>query len=172
MAAVLGICLLFKTIVSSYCQSNNTHLILRSCYSRKKRWNHAFKSFIHLYHWGRYFCRTEQAERKRIFKQLRDFTVKEITFFDRNLCWTDTCINLWLTFCVPVSFGEMFIKHAQIQSYWYLWYYVNKRRLEFYSSNFTQAALSKNVCVFLQFWFPNQFLGQFSIRNWCNLFGN
>ena len=44
------------------------------------------KSFIHLYHWGRYFCRTEQAERKRIFKQLRDFTVKEITFFDRNLC--------------------------------------------------------------------------------------
>ena len=45
-----------------------------------------------------------------------------------------------------------------------IWYYVNKTRLEFYSSNFTHIDLSKDVCVFfLQFWFPTQFLGQFSI---------
>ena len=29
---------------------------------------------------------TEEAEFERIFKQRRDFTVKQITFFDENLC--------------------------------------------------------------------------------------
>ena len=54
----------------------------------------------------------------------------------------------WLFICVPSSFGEMFIKLAHIQSYWYLWYYVNKTRLEFHSSNFKRFALSKDVCLF------------------------
>ena len=35
--------------------------------------------------WRRYFCRIKQAECKRIFKQPRDLTINEITFFDGNL---------------------------------------------------------------------------------------
>ena len=63
----------------------------------------------------RYFCRAKQAERKRIFKQPRDFTVKVSTFFRWEFMLYQVVIDFFLR--VPVSFGEMFIKRAQIQSY-------------------------------------------------------
>ena len=62
--------------------------------------------------------RTQEGEFERIGKQLRDFTVKEITFFDGNFCWYQF-VHDW-PFCVLLSLGEMFTKRAQIQSDWNL----------------------------------------------------
>ena len=55
-----------------------------------------------------YFCRTEQAAEGLYGKKKLHFLMG---------IYVD--INLRLTFflCVPVSFGELFIKRAQIQSY-------------------------------------------------------
>ena len=43
---------------------------------------------------GHHFCKTEQAECKRIFKQPRDFTVKDL--FDGNLCSYQFVIDFFL----------------------------------------------------------------------------
>ena len=151
---------------------------------------------------------------------LKNFQAAEGLYGKRNYIfrWEFMLISIcgWLSLCVLVSLGEMFIKHAQIQLDWHLefchvlsqtaprcangtrfafnhkltdtWikffkiifccpflcvclfitevekrFFVNKTKLGFYSSNFTRVPLRKDVCVFfLQFWFPNQFLGQLS----------
>ena len=42
--------------------------------------------------------KTKQAEFYRISKQPRDFTVKEITFFDGNLCFYHFVIDFFFVF--------------------------------------------------------------------------